>query len=117
MYDVLGIQIEHSPKAVVKLETKDETDGPEPEKRTAEVRVEFRSLNGELLKYRTCKIPFGTKKVIEAEEIKGYHLVGLKTKEIAVDAKGQTTSPVTFSYGKDQIEHKKKTGCSTRVPS
>ena len=106
VYDVLGVQIERYPKLVVKLQLKEKPATP----KTTEVRIEFRTEGGDLLKYRPLKLLYDSKKTVEAEEIKGYQLVGSKTKEIFVDAKGHTTSPVTFSYRKENNAENKNTG-------
>ena len=75
-----------------------------PSQRSAEVKINYCSDKGEVLMYRTLTIPFGTKKTIDAIHIDGYHLkrAEVKRKEIWVDIKGNTMSPVIFLYQKDE---------------
>ena len=104
VYDVLGIQVDQYPPTIVNLQPArggsddNNNDGAGGK---AELRINCCTESGEILKYRTLLIPYGTKKVIEAEEIRGYHLIGLKTKEVSVDSKGAISSPIIFSYRKD----------------
>lgn len=104
VYEVLGVQISRSTPSIINLQpvstVVDETE------KTVEVRVHFCDDRGKVLKYRTLLIPYGSKRVVEAEEITGYRLVGLKTRELVVDAKGHTNSPVVFEY-KPEVEEKK----------
>ena len=122
VYDVLGIQVGLYPPTIVRLPTDSEgkppasrhTPSPTPPRpaedaeKKREVRINFCGEDGEILQYRTLMLPYGSKKVIEAEEIAGYHLKGLKTKEIVVNSEGYTVSPVTFSYAKNKPGSSKK---------
>lgn len=122
VYDVLGIQVGLYPPTIVRLQpdpagkTSETRPAPSPTppspaedaKKMKEVRIDFCDEGGKVLQYRTLKIPYGGKKVIEAEEIAGYHLTGLKTKEITVSSEGYTVSPVTFTYAKNKHDGRKK---------
>lgn len=122
VYDVLGIQVGLYPPTIVRLQpdsagkTSETRPAPSPTppspaedaKKMKEVRIDFCDEGGNVLQYRTLKIPYGGKKVIEAEEIAGYHLTGLKTKEITVSSEGYTVSPVTFTYAKNKHDGRKK---------
>jgi len=101
VYDVLGIQIANTTPSVINLQPKEKLISTEKSEEKAEVRINFCDENGRVLKYRTLLIPYGSKKIVEAETISGYHCTGLKTKEIVVDAKGHVTSPIKFEYKND----------------
>ena len=104
VYDVLGIQVGRYPPTVINLQPppRPVIKDPPPAEKKAEVRIECRTEAGEVLKYRTLKIPYGSSKTIEAEEIAGYHVAGLHTRVVEVDRKGYAASPVVFTYKKDQ---------------
>lgn len=112
IYDVLGVQVAHYTPTVINLQP-EKTVNPPPtplKEKKVEVRINCCSESGEVLKYRTLKISYGSKKVVEAEDIKGYHIIGLKTKEIEVDSKGFVTSPIVFTYKKNDETDVKKNG-------
>lgn len=119
VYEVLGVQVEQYPSKIVNLQprhaaetavpsrsaarrstTRTGTKEPETETRETEVRIEYVDDRGDVLRRRSIRVPYGTRKIIEAEEIPGYRRTSMRTKEISVDSKGYTTSPVTFTFKK-----------------
>ena len=106
VYDVLGIQLGLYPVKLVKIA---KPEPPKPaasgaaaaaKKREAEIRVDFMTDSGELLRYRTLKVPHGAEKEIEAEEIKGYSVIGPKTIRVKGDADARPGKEIRFTYRK-----------------
>lgn len=115
VYDVLGVQIGLYTPNIIKISASELIDtkiNPQPqmkeEQKTAEVTIDFRDENGELIKSKTLKIPYGACETVMAERIDGYNATGSRKKEVSVSASGYVMTPVTFTYKKTQNKGKAK---------
>ena len=107
VYDLLGIQAGLYSPGIIKLQSDQKPEAHEAGERIreADVRVDHRTESGELLKSEAIKIPYGTRKLVDAgDDIEGYYLISLRTKEVAVDWDGGCESPITFTYVKKEAE-------------